>query len=596
MATEIIMPKLGVDMSEGQIVEWKKAVGDQVEEGDVLVEIMSDKTNMELEAEESGTLLKIVHQNGDTVPVTEAIAYIGEAGEIVEDTDSTSGSDSLTNSKEASTTILNAESAAQHAEKATDSSTKKMDKIPSDEHGSYDYDLIVIGGGPAGYYAAIRASQLGAKVAVIEKNTVGGTCLNRGCIPTKTYLKNAEIIDGIKEAQTRGIELESTNFKVDMEKTLKLKRSVVSQLTNGVKGLLKSNGIDLFDGVGSVSADKVVHVGDKSFTSRKIILATGSKASRIRIEGIESKLVMTSDEILEMDIVPKTLAVIGGGVIGVEMSEAFRAFGSKIIIIEMSERLVPAADEEVSQVLRNSLEKKGVKVLTSSSLKRIEEKDGHLVLHIDGKEDVVCERALLSIGRAPDLEGLEDLQLETDRGRIKVNDYMETNIEGIYAPGDVNGSKMLAHAAFRMGEIAAENAIQGNHRKVELFTTPAALYTVPEIGMAGLTEAEARKRYDIRVGKFNFAGNGRALASGEPLGFVKVIADAKFGEILGVHIIGPTAAEIINEAAALMRMEITVNEVLKTIHGHPTFSEAFYEACADVLGEAIHLPKKRNAR
>lgn len=564
MATEVIMPKLGVDMQEGQIIEWKKKEGDEVKEGDILLEIMSDKTNMELEAEASGTLIKILKGNGETVPVTEVIAYIGQAGEALPEA------------------------------KGDEKTENAAPSAKEDERKESDYDIIVVGGGPAGYYCAIRAAQLGAKVLVVEKKVLGGTCLNRGCIPTKTYLKNAEIIENIRHARSRGISLSNDTFTVDMERTVDVKNEVVKTLTGGIKGLFRSYGIDNIEGVGKINKDKTVSVNGKHFSTKKIVIATGSKVNRINVPGMESKLVLTSDDILELRQVPETLAVIGGGVVGVELGQAFNAFGSKVTIVEMADRVVPSCDEEVSQVLRKSLESKGMRVLTSSKLNAIEEKGGRLTLKLEGKEDVVVDKALLSIGRVSELEGTEDLGLEMERGRIKVNEYMETSISGIYAPGDVNGIKMLAHAAFKMGEVVAENAIRGNTRKVTFSSTPAAVYTMPEIGTVGLTESQARAKYDISVGKFNFAGNGRAIASGEATGFVKVIADKKYGEILGVHIIGPTAAEIINEAATLMELEITVDEVAKTVHGHPTFSEALYEACMDVLGEAIHLPKKIN--
>lgn len=575
MATEVIMPKLGVDMQEGQILEWKKKEGDTVTEGEILLEIMSDKTNMELEAEASGVLIKILKGDGETVPVTEVIAYIGEAGENID----------------ASPVEIKKEEVKAEESSAAKPATRKVE-----EKKDVDYDVIVVGGGPAGYYAAIRAAQLGAKACVIEKSVVGGTCLNRGCIPTKTYLKNAEIIDHIAHAKNRGILIENSNVKIDMDRTVDVKNEVVKTLTNGIKGLLKSYSVDSIEGVGVVNKNKEVSVNGKTYKANKVIIATGSKVTRINIPGIESKLVLTSDDILDLRQVPESLAVIGGGVVGVELGQAFSSFGAKVTIIEMADRLVPAADEEVSQVLRKSLESKGIRVLTSSKLNEIKEQGGRLTLKLEGQEDIVVDKALLSIGRIPELTGMEDLGLELERGKIKVNDYMETNIEGIYAPGDVNGIKMLAHAAFRMGEIAAENAVLGNKRKVKLASTPAAVYTMPEIGMVGLTETQAREKYDISVGKFNFAGNGRAIASGETTGFVKVIADRKYGEILGVHIIGPAAAEMINEAASLIELEITVDEVTKTIHGHPTYSEAMFEACLDVLGEAIHLPKKTNKK
>ena len=392
----------------------------------------------------------------------------------------------------------------------------------------------------------------------------------------------------------RGIILENEKFTVDMPKVVSLKNEIVKTLTNGVQGLLKSNSIKIFKGVGKINKDKdVVINGEKVLRTNKIILAGGSKVGSVNIPGIESKRVLTSDDILDLKELPKSLAVIGGGVVGVELGQAYLSFGSEVTVIEMMDRIVPGVDREASETLRKALEKKGMKILTSSKIKEIIDEGDKLRIKLEDKEDVVAEKALLSIGRVPDLEAVGELDLEMERGKIKVDKYMETSVKGVYAPGDINGIKMLAHAAFRMGEVAAENAILGNHREIKLETTPSAIYTIPEVGMVGLTEEEAKEKYDINIGKFAFVGNGRALASGDTTGFVKVIADKKYGEILGVHIVGQSAAEIINEASSLMTMEITVDEVIKTIHGHPTFSEALFEACADVLGEAIHLPKKK---
>jgi len=509
----IIMPKLGVDMQEGEIIEWKKQEGDVVNEGDILLEIMSDKTNMELEAEDSGVLLKITRQAGETVPVTEVIGYIGAEGEVV--------ADNATSAPVAEATAQ-LESAGLEVPKAPAQAAPAAvaEKAPLADN---EYDIIVVGGGPAGYYSAIRGAQLGGKVAIVEKSEFGGTCLNKGCIPTKTYLKNAEILDGLKIAAGRGINLASTNYTIDMDKTVDFKNSVVKTLTGGVQGLLKANKVTIFNGLGQVNPDKTVTIGSETIKGRNIILATGSKVSRINIPGIESQLVMTSDDILDLRELPKSLAVMGGGVVGIELGLVYASYGV-----------------------------------------------------------------------VPQLDGLENLNLELDRGRIKVNAYQETSIPGIYAPGDVNGTKMLAHAAYRMGEVAAENAMRGNVRKAHLDYTPAAVYTHPEVAMCGLTEEDVRAKYgDVLIGKSSFAGNGRAIASNEAQGFVKVVADAKYHEILGVHIIGPAAAELINEASTIMENELTVDELLQSIHGHPTFSENMYEAFADVLGEAIHNPPKR---
>ena len=583
MATEIIMPKAGIDMTEGQIIKWNKKEGDKVETGEILLEIMTDKTSMELEAEDSGYLIKIIKGDGETVPVTEVIGYIGAEGEVAPEgtsKDTVETSENVSNKKE--------------KEPIKEREIEERNTAVKSEKGEDEFDVVVIGGGPAGYVAAIRAAQVGGKVAVVEKSELGGTCLNRGCIPTKTFLKNTEIIEGIEMSSKRGIILENEKFTVDMPKVVSLKNEIVKTLTNGVQGLLKSNSIKIFKGVGKINKDKdVVINGEEVLRTNKIILAGGSKVGSVNIPGIESKRVLTSDDILDLKELPKSLAVIGGGVVGVELGQAYLSFGSEVTVIEMMDRIVPGVDREASETLRKALEKKGMKILTSSKIKEIIDEGDKLRIKLEDKEDVVAEKALLSIGRVPDLEAVGELDLEMERGKIKVDKYMETSVKGVYAPGDINGIKMLAHAAFRMGEVAAENAILGNHREIKLETTPSAIYTIPEVGMVGLTEEEAKEKYDINIGKFAFVGNGRALASGDTTGFVKVIADKKYGEILGVHIVGQSAAEIINEASSLMAMEITVDEVIKTIHGHPTFSEALFEACADVLGEAIHLPKKK---
>lgn len=569
MAFEIIMPKAGIDMSEGQIVKWLKKEGDPVTEGEIILEIMTDKTSMEIEAEKSGVLLKIVHYDGETVPVTTVIGYIGQPGENV---------DLIPQEEEEPQPVVQ------------DGEEKPLIRMEENS-----YHVVVIGGGPAGYVAAIRAAQLGAKVAIVEKGTFGGTCLNVGCIPTKAYLKNAEIIENIENAASRGIMLESTKFTVDMDKVMSFKNSVVKKLTSGVEGLLKSNGVDIYRGVGKINRNKNVVVNDKQILKAdKVILAGGSKVNRINIPGIESPKVFTSDDILFTTEVPETLAVIGGGVVGIELGQSFASFGSKVVVIEAMDRIIPMIDHEASDLLTQTLRKKGMEIITSARITEIVDKDNRLEIKIDGHDSVFADKALLAIGRIPDTEGIGEVQFEMDRGKIKVDKYMETSVKGIYAPGDVNGLWMLAHTAFRMGEVAAENAVKGNHREANLHSAPSVVYTLPEVAMVGLTEEKAREKYgDVRVGKFQFVANGRALASGDTTGFVKVIADNRYGEILGVHIIGPMAAEIINQASLIVEMEITVDEVVKTIYGHPTYSEALFEACADALGEAIHIPKKK---
>ncbi|HCC86564.1 MAG TPA: dihydrolipoyl dehydrogenase [Porphyromonadaceae bacterium] len=569
MAFEIIMPKAGIDMTEGQIVKWLKKEGDTVTEGEIILEIMTDKTSMEIEAEASGILLKIVHQEGETVPVTEVIGYIGNENEsvdtlmpeVIEDTGATEPEEH-----------------------------KRMIRLED------NYQVAVIGGGPAGYVAAIRAAQLGARVAIVEKGTFGGTCLNVGCIPSKAYLKNVEIIEHIRNAASRGIIIDSPQIKIDMEKVVQFKNGVVKKLTSGVEALLKSNGVDIYKGVGRLNQNKDVVINDSQIIKAdKIILAGGSKVFMPNIPGLDNKKVLTSDDLLDIRDVPETLVILGGGVIGAEMGLSFAGLGSRVIIVEMMDQIVPMFDNDVTAELSRIVKKKGIEIITGARITEVVDKGDKLEVRIDGKEPVIADKALLAIGRVPDLAAMGEVKLETERGKIKVDNYMETSVKGVYAPGDVNGIKMLAHVAFRMGEVAAENAVKGNHRSIKLLSAPSVVYTLPEVAMVGLTETQAREKYgdDIRIGRFNFSANGRALASGEAEGFVKVIADNRYGEVLGVHIIGPSAAELITQASLIMEMEITVDEVVKTIYGHPTYSEAIFEAFADVLGEAVHIPKRK---
>ncbi|MTI57948.1 dihydrolipoyl dehydrogenase [Geosporobacter ferrireducens] len=454
------------------------------------------------------------------------------------------------------------------------------------------FDVVVIGGGPAGYVAAIKVAQLGGKAALVEQDTVGGTCLNRGCIPTKTYLKNAELIEYIQQAARRGIIIENPAICVDMEKVVENKNDVVTMLTTGVEGLLKAYGVKLYKGTGRIAKNKEVLVDEKKLLKgKKIILAAGSKPAVLETLQKEEISVLDSDKILDLKEIPKQLAIIGGGVIGVEIAMIFRAYGSKVTILEMADRILPRMDKDLSAVLMKVFKKKGIRVITAVKVEDVQKEGNMTVLNLGEKGTLEATHILAAVGRTPNLEAIKDLGLAVKNGMIQVDDYMETSEAGIYAPGDVNGRSQLAHAAFKMGEIAAANAL-GHKEKIKLDIVPNCVYTTPEIGTVGLTEEEAAKRYDISVGKFFFGANGRALASGEKIGFVKVIADSVYGEILGVHIIGPGAAEMINEAAALMDMQITVYEASKIIHGHPTFSEAFMEACADCIGQSIHLIPK----
>lgn len=578
MATELYMPKNGMDMTEGVIVRWLKNVGDPVKKDEAVMEIETDKITMESESPADGVLLAKLFEDGATVPVLTVVGYIGEAGEKVPEAN-------------ASAAPASAETAAA-APAAAETAAKEGPAAVKDG----EYHVAVIGGGPAGYVAAIRAAQLGGKVVIFEKDTVGGTCLNRGCIPTKTYLKTAEYIHHIKGAADRGIVV-NAETSVDMPKVVAYKDKVVKTLTGGVAGLLKSNQIELVKGVAKLADANTVECNGKLYRAQKIILCGGSKAIRIPIPGVNHKDVMTSDDILAMTELPKRLGIIGGGVIGCEMASAFSAFGCEVTIVEMMDRVVSMFDKDVSAELDKSLKKGGVKVMCGRKVEEIADHDGHPVIVTDDGS-VECDKILLSIGRAADLECLGALadQIQVERGKVVVDDTMKTSIDNIYACGDINGRVMLAHSAFKMAEVAAENCMTSENKKCDLRYVPSCLYTSPEAASVGLTEEKARELHPegVRVGLFQMAANGRSVASGEKQGFIKVIADNKYGQILGVHMVGGVASEMIAEPTSLMAMEVTVNEVAdQIIHAHPSYSEAFAEACADALGRCIHLPAKK---
>lgn len=571
MLTEVIMPKAGSEMEEGQIVKWLKKEGDKVEAGEIILEIMTDKVNMEIEAETSGTLLKILKHDGEIVPVITTIAYIGDEGDVIPETASAPAKEEI---KE--------EVKAQVEEKVVEVKAETKKELKDGE-----YDVVVIGGGPAGYYSAIKAAQKGAKVAIAENNKFGGTCLNRGCIPTKTYLQNVEDIERIKVSSKRGIILENDNATVDVAKALKFKNSIVKKLTAGVEFLLKSNSVEMFKETAYINSNgNVTLESEKELVCGSIIFAGGSKCVK-NIKGSENSNVIDTDEALDLKEAPESLVIIGADYIGVEMAQIFSSFGSKVTVVERKDSAIEVVDSEVSSILIKSLEKSGIKFIFG---KEITEISGEKVLA--GSEEVASAKVILLTTREADLTALKDVKLEVSNGNVVANDKMQSSLKNVYVLGDVNGKKLLAHAAFKMGDIAASEIVEGKSDKYNNNIIPRAIYTYPEIGSVGLTEEEAKKSYDVKVGKFNYGANGRALAHGDSSGMVKIISDARYGEILGAHIVGPRASELINEVSILMQSEVIVEEAIKMVFGHPTFSEAIYEAIADVEGVSVHLPKK----
>ncbi|AFA49674.1 dihydrolipoyl dehydrogenase [Acetobacterium woodii] len=456
------------------------------------------------------------------------------------------------------------------------------------------FEIAVIGGGPGGYVAAIKAAQLGAKVVLFEKDTVGGTCLNRGCIPTKTYVKTAEYIKHLKHAEHRGIHIDTSTLAVDLPAIVAQKDEVVKKLTSGVAGLLESYGVTVIKGLASLTKERRISCAGEIYDVPKIILAGGSKPALPGIPGIADSDVLTSNEILDLKEIPKRLVIIGGGVIGCEIATAFAAFGSEVTIVEAANQLVVSMGKDIYKHFRKSIKAQGIKTLLKVAVAAIDrDENGHLIVKTADQKTLAADKVLIATGRCAELACLGEMRddFEMVRNYVAVDEQMRTSIANIYCVGDMNGQGNLAHTAFKMGESAAINALGGNEC-VDLRFIPNCLYTLPEAASVGLTEETAKKDYDIAVGSFSFSANGRALGSSETEGFVKVIIDKQYGEILGVQILGAAATEMISEATMCMSMEITAHEVADTIHPHPTYSEAFMEACADALGKCIHLPKK----
>ena len=464
------------------------------------------------------------------------------------------------------------------------------------------YEIVIIGAGPGGYVSAIRAAQLGAKVAIVEKDKVGGACLNVGCIPTKALMKNVEILHYIQQGKKCGIQ--TGEIILDLKKAVKNKDKAVRQLVSGVEGLLASNGVDVYRGQGIVGDGKTVTVKYHDMpeekdviTFDKLIIATGSRAAMPPIEGIELDGVVTSTELLETTEVPKHLIIIGGGVIGCELAMIFKAYGSAVTIVEMMPALGSGLDGEMSDYMHDLFVDMEVDILLEHQAEQITtQADRRLGLAVRdkhcNKKLLHGDKILISVGRKANMTGLEALDFELEKGFIHVNDIMETNIPDVYAIGDVTGKKLLAHVAEEMGIAAVENALCNYQKTIALDQIPGCIYTIPEMAAIGETEETAKaKGYDIVTGKFPLMACGKAVATGDTDGFFKIIADRKTDRILGAHLIGKSATELIAEIAAYMKMGACLSDIIETIHSHPTISEAVVEAARATGDEAIHMPR-----
>lgn len=464
-----------------------------------------------------------------------------------------------------------------------------------------NFDLIVIGSGPGGYVAAIRASQLGMKVGVVERESLGGICLNWGCIPTKALLKSAQVFDYIQHASDYGITVKDA--KADFGGMVNRSREVANGMSKGINFLFRKNKITVIDGEGRLIRGKKVEVTDKegkktTYEAPHIIVATGARAKQLPSLPIDGKKVIEYRKAMSLDKQPKSMVVVGAGAIGVEFAYFYHTIGTEVTIVEFMEQgLVPREDADISKELGKIYKKKGLKVMANSSVESVDTKGRGCKVSVKnrktGKEEVIkCDIVLSAAGVAPNTEniGLEELGITTDRGLIKVDEYYQTNVPGIYAIGDVVAGPALAHVASAEGILCVEK-IAGHHvEPIDYNNIPGCTYCIPEIASVGYTESAAKEAgYDIKVGKFPFTASGKAKAAGVSEGFVKVIFDAKYGEWLGAHMIGSNVTEMIAEVVAARKLETTGHEIIKSVHPHPTMSEAVMEAAAAAYDEVIHL-------
>lgn len=468
--------------------------------------------------------------------------------------------------------------------------------------------IAIVGAGPGGYVAAIRAAQLGARVTVVENQALGGVCLNWGCIPSKALLSVVELGDKVKKADELGLVLQGP-VGYDLAKMVARKNKVVSTLVKGIATLFKTWGVEHLDGTGELLDERTIRVAGRDGSERRVeadavVVATGSSWPNVPLFPIDGRQILTSKEALDLETIPGRLLIIGAGVEGCEFASLYSGMGTQVTMVELMPRILPLEDEEVASFMDRELKKRGVDIRTGTTVEKVERQAGAVKAVLKEGAEIVADQVLVSVGRGLNSKGigLEKVGVELGtRGEILVDDRMETNVRGIYAIGDVVGKAMLAHVASAQGKVAVEN-ILGRRRQIDYRVIPAGIFTLPEIGRVGLTEQQAREQAReqgreaetaVKVGRFRYAGLGKAQGTGEITGMFKVIADARNGSVLGVHIVGPHAADLVHEAALAMQLKATATQVAEMIHAHPTLSEGMMEAMEDVEGLAIHLARKR---
>ena len=567
MAHPIKMPDLNTIKRVGKIVEWKIKEGEEVRQGDIVVIVEGRKTTYEVEAPAAG-ILNIMRPEGSEVDFGAIIATIaGDKAEYAE--------------------------IADNAEAIQPEHEKTAIKIDHDDS-PMEVHIVVIGGGPGGYPAAIRAAQMGARVTIVENRGLGGTCINRGCIPTKALLHTANILHEAAGSADYGVITDDP--KLDFSKAMQRKDDVVKNLVEGLEYVVKSNRISVVKGTGCFLDPKTIRVVETGQTieADKAIIATGSAPFRVPIKGRDLPGVITSDDALFLKDLPKSIVIIGGGVIGIEFAQIFNRMGVDVTVVEMLPHILPYEDEALSGMLEGLLKEEGINFFTKTQVEEIMEHNGKKRVRF-GQSEKEADLVLNAVGRTPYTEGLgaDGIGLKMKKGTILVNEYLETNVSGVYAVGDVIGNYMLAHVATSEGEHAAQNAL-GNQTAMDYSAVPRCVYSSPELASVGLTEKEAKEKYGkVKIGKFPFDSSGKALILGDMGGMVKIIAEPNGKKIVGVHMLGPHATDLIAEATLGIQMSASIDDLAHTIHPHPTLSEAIMEAALDTDGFAIHLPSKR---
>jgi dihydrolipoamide dehydrogenase len=614
MSAEITMPQLSDTMTEGTLVKWHKKEGEAVKSGEEIADVETDKATMPMEAFESGVLAVVKVKDGEKVPVGTLLGVIATGSEKPADVKkkyaSAAGGGAATKPAAPAPAKAAANPPAAAAPAPASAAAEKPATKPAAAPANYKYDIIVIGGGPAGYAAAIRAAQLKKRVLCVEKENLGGTCLNWGCIPTKALLEDGAFVRRLRtEAASRGVSFE--NLKIDFPKIVARSRSIALKLQKGIGSLFAKYDVKHILGSGQLLAPHRVRVtgkdGMQELTAEHVILASGAKAMPLPGVQFDGKQVITSREAMTLPTAPKRLAIIGAGAIGCEFADFYHAIGSEVTVIEMLPHLLPNEDEDVSILLERSFAKRGIKVFTKTKTEKVEKTGEAVRLTLSGENAATIEAdvVLVAIGVSGNVDGLAapEANLELFKGRVKVDPEYRTNLEKVWAIGDcislhwpvqsgMGGYRHpdLAHVAHHEAINCVEHICGISDHTIDYRQIPGCTYTHPQVASMGANEKKLREeKREIRVGKFPFSASGRALAAGETEGFVKLIFDAKYGELLGVHMIGENVTELLAELVMARKLEATEAEIIEAMHPHPTMSEAVMEAAGVADGRAIHL-------